>query len=567
MAKNPISILYDSEGHAVSVVAYEDGYRLQTQASIDGYSIESLPVTQVSPPWAVAGTDADGAAPTKKPVLVAGYDGTNVQTTLTDSAGRHRVVGAAADGSTVTGDPILVGGQDGTNVQSVLTDTSGRQRIVGAGTNGAAVVGDPLLTAGVDGSGNVQIIKTNIAGRVEEVLYDSSGNAVGVVLDGAVYRLQTQTKIVRGSDGAQIDPATETTLALIKNTDGIKKITDALPTGDNRIGRIKVTDDTNVLGIDTANAAYVAGKSAVGAAPSSNPVNVSGVDGSGNKRIFLLDATGIAQDNIAQWFGSTAPTIGQKAMAASIPVTIASDNSAIQVAITPAANVFFRFGEITSTTTTTKRVEKTTYTEQTTNAQRSVASASANDAAAGTGARTVKITYLDQTGAGPYTETVTLNGTTGVNTAASDICFIEKLEVITVGSTGSNVGIITLYSAINKGGVTIGTIAAKDIITYWCHHYVPSGLSFKLTGISVSHNGTTVGSGAAFWLRSLPINVANVPEVQITDVVRLYGQSSTFSRLYNSPVTVAGPARITMFVTPESASSFVYRSAIDFYEE
>jgi hypothetical protein len=86
--------------------------------------------------------------------------------------------------------------------------------------------------------------------------------------------------------------ATETTLALIKNTDGVKKIVDALPTGDNRIGRLKITDDTNVLGVDAQNHAYVAGKSAAGVAPSSNPISVSGVDGGGLKRALLTDNTG-----------------------------------------------------------------------------------------------------------------------------------------------------------------------------------------------------------------------------------------------------------------------------------
>lgn len=46
--------------------------------------------------------------------------------------------------------------------------------------------------------------------------------------------------------------ATETTLALIKNTDGIKKITDALPTGTNSIG--KISDITTSITPGTAAA-------------------------------------------------------------------------------------------------------------------------------------------------------------------------------------------------------------------------------------------------------------------------------------------------------------------------
>lgn len=226
----------------------------------------------------------------------------------------------------------------------------------------------------------------------------------------------------------------------------------------------------------------------------------------------------------------------------------------------------FAFGDVSSASTTTKEVRRTTYTEQTTNAQRSIASASANDTAAGTGAHTIRITYLDSTGAGPYTETVTLNGTSYVNTVATNICFIEQMEVLTAGSGLTNAGILTLKAATAGGGATIGTINAGDTQTFWAHHYIPVGKEANITGISVSHNGTTVGSGAVFVVRSKVIGVTNAIDNQVTDFVRLYGQSSTFARAYTSPVKVAGPARLLLYVTPESASSFVYRGSIDFFQ-
>jgi hypothetical protein len=226
----------------------------------------------------------------------------------------------------------------------------------------------------------------------------------------------------------------------------------------------------------------------------------------------------------------------------------------------------FAFGDITTSALTRTLLRRTAYTEQTTDGQRSIASASANDAAAGTGARTVKITYLDQTGAGPYTETLTLNGTTGVNTVATNICFIEQIEVMTAGSGGVNAGIITLYSAVAKGGVAIGTINASDNQTFWCHHYVPTGKICNITGISSGHNGTTVGSGALFTLNARPINVTDAVETQISDFVRLYGQTSTFARTYPSPIKITGPSRIRTYVTPETASSTIYRCAFDFFE-
>ena len=230
------------------------------------------------------------------------------------------------------------------------------------------------------------------------------------------------------------------------------------------------------------------------------------------------------------------------------------------------AGAAFSFGDRTTTTLTQVVVERTTYTEQTTNAQRSIASASANDTSAGTGARTVTITYLDSTGAGPYTETVTLNGTSYVNTVATDICFIESIVVATVGSTGSNVGILTLKAATAGGGATIWTVNATNNRTLAARHYVPLGKTALITGLSTSHNGTTVGSGGVFILNMRMLNSSVAPDVQVSDFVRLYGQSSTFARSYTSPIKVVGPARVQCYVTPETTSSTVYRAAFDFSE-
>jgi len=44
---------------------------------------------------------------------------------------------------------------------------------------------------------------------------------------------------------------------------------------------------------------------------------------------------GRLDENVGAWLGSTAPTVGQKAMAASLPVTLASDQGSVPVTITP----------------------------------------------------------------------------------------------------------------------------------------------------------------------------------------------------------------------------------------
>lgn len=125
------------------------------------------------------GAAADGAAVSGNPVLVAGQDGTNAQSLLTDSTGRQVVVGAAADGAAVAGNPVLMAGQDGTLAQSLLTDSTGRQVVVGAAADGAAVAGNPVLVCGQDGT-NAQSLLTDATGKL--VVDIGGGNAAA---DGA----------------------------------------------------------------------------------------------------------------------------------------------------------------------------------------------------------------------------------------------------------------------------------------------------------------------------------------------------------------------------------------------
>lgn len=81
-----------------------------------------------------------------------------------------------------------------------------------------------------------------------------------------------------------------------------------------------------------------------------------------------------------------------------------------------------------------------------------IASSSANDAAAGTGARTVRVTGLDAN-YNLLQETVTLNGQTKVVTAGTYLR-VNKLEVLTAGSGGVNAG--DVYAADTSDTFTAG---------------------------------------------------------------------------------------------------------------
>jgi hypothetical protein len=211
-------------------------------------------------------------------------------------------------------------------------------------------------------------------------------------------------------------------------------------------------------------------------------------------------------------------------------------------------------------------IRATVYTEPTANAQRSIASANAADTSAGTGARTVEITYYTQTCDGPFTETVTLNGTTPVNTVATNICFIESIVVKTIGSGGANAGIITLYASTGGGGGTIGTIAVGTLVigvgdnrTLWSHHYVAATKTASLTSFIPGGSGSTT-----FLLRTKDPTSSLSPEIFLNGT--LITTQAQFRREFPSPVSVVGPARIVAYGIPTS-NNFTLNAAFDFYEE
>ena len=76
-----------------------------------------------------------------------------------------------------------------------------------------------------------------MADGIARILVDAAGDYIKVITDGADKLLGMAAKL-RNVSGTIVNPSTEDTLASIKNTDGIKKITDQLPAGTNEIGKV-----------------------------------------------------------------------------------------------------------------------------------------------------------------------------------------------------------------------------------------------------------------------------------------------------------------------------------------
>lgn len=206
-------------------------------------------------------------------------------------------------------------------------------------------------------------------------------------------------------------------------------------------------------------------------------------------------------------------------------------------------------------------VRATAYTPQGTDAQRSFKSSSANDTAAGTGARKVKIVYLN-TSFERKEETVTLNGTAAVNTVATDIAFIESMEVTEVGTQGGgNAGTISIYTLINGGGSVWGSIAASDNKTYWAHHYVPAGKTCYLLNIV---SGATIAGRTTINRSGGPLT-ATAPQL---------GVAGTYSHLalgsvdhpFKVPIPVVGPDFVWTVERPGSATASTAYADIEYVE-
>lgn len=218
-------------------------------------------------------------------------------------------------------------------------------------------------------------------------------------------------------------------------------------------------------------------------------------------------------------------------------------------------------GYTATSATTAKSVYSTTYTPQGTNAQRSHKSSSANDAAAGTGARTILLTYLDQAFA-LRTESVTLNGTVAVATVASDIAYVESITVTSVGSGGVSAGTITSHSNNSGGGTTVASIVAGEMQTFYAHHYVPASKTCYL--LNLGAGGTVVAGKFNFSFQDL--TATTNPNTPVGGLPFIHPAAQYFNQPFQAPLAVATSNIITVIETPIAATANVTWAGFEYIQ-
>jgi len=173
-----------------------------------------------------------------------------------------------------------------------------------------------------------------------------------------------------------------------------------------------------------------------------------------------------------------------------------------------------------------------------------ILSASANDAAAGTGARTVLIETLDANYA-ESSQIVTLNGVTPVALTGTHIV-VQSMTVISSGSGFTNAGILTLRVA--GGGATQGYVGAGLSVQRALLYTVPAGKSLILDNFYIN-----------------AINATGVAKVVTLDFIirlldgTLLNTQTNFFNGANAPLSITLP---TGFLIQEKVSVFGRISAV-----
>lgn len=236
----------------------------------------------------------------------------------------------------------------------------------------------------------------------------------------------------------------------------------------------------------------------------------------------------------------------------------------LSVTQTEAKNAWLSFGRVATAATTTVPVMETGFTYTGTNVSAFIASGSANDTLAGTGAQKIKITYFKADGSGPFTETDNMQGTTGFF-STNTMAFIERAEVVQVGSGGVNAGAINIANLAPLS--TMANIAVGENETYYAHHFVPLGKTGYITGFNYGSTATAAGQGGIFSMKRQLIPLATNPKLSVAGDLSLVGTSSEENIKFMTPIVVVGPAIITTNVTPDSATANTFNAFIEGYEQ
>lgn len=178
-----------------------------------------------------------------------------------------------------------------------------------------------------------------------------------------------------------------------------------------------------------------------------------------------------------------------------------------------------------------------------------IESGSSNDAAAGTGARTVEVVGLNSSLA-EIRETATMNGTNAV-TLTNSFYRINYIKVLTVGSGGVNAGILS----VKHSSTVIGYVAAGDGQSNSAVYTVP--VQAKLLGVRASVVTASQSGTFQLQVRENGGSWRTVYEVAVSAAV------SPSYVPFSSPITIPAGSDIRLRATAISADNTAVKGGFD----
>lgn len=334
-------------------------------------------------------------------------------------------------------------------------------------------------------------------------------------------------------------------------------------------------------------AQYPAGSSNASVAPNGGPIpgdstlvageNPSGdqqplqTDNSGNLLVSIATEPGAPFDVNLIEVGGVATSLGQKAMAASLPVVIASDQSAIHTIVDSSA---LPTGAATAANQATEIASLSTISTNTGNTATSVASIDTKTPTVGqkTSAASSPVVIASDQSAVPVSGTVTV---TGVSTAANQTNGAQKTQIV----DGSGNVIASTTNALNVDVINFpatqpvsGTVTANQGTSPWVNNIsqwggsatslgqktsansVPTVLASDQSAIPVSQSGAwsvTANAGTNLNTSALALD-ASVTALQVSQGSTTSGEKGP---LIQGAVTTAAPTYTTAQTNPLSLTT------------
>lgn len=262
-----------------------------------------------------------------------------------------KIEGIGLDGNVVSVNPILIAGQDGTNLQSILTDSTGKLIILGSGTAGTPATGVLTIqgiSSGtpitVDGSAVTQPVSNAGLSNIDVLLSTrlkpaDTLNAV-TTLGTITNPLPAGTNLLGTIGIDQTTPGTTNKVNI--GSDGVV----GLASGSNVIGSLSSNQSVNISQINGVTTSVGNGISGTGvqrvtiASDSTGTVfatqtgtwNINNI--SGTVSLPTGAATSLLQtdgNSSLSNIDTKTPALGQTTMAGSTPVTIASNQTALPI--------------------------------------------------------------------------------------------------------------------------------------------------------------------------------------------------------------------------------------------